>query len=95
MIYDNLTQEKFQTIEDLVKMAIQAPNKASAQRFIDELRQKCDSLPPPVCNIASELISATSAASGKVEKKDFYAESANRKLFSLRSFIVKSNQHDI
>ena len=44
MIYDNLTQEKFQTIEDLVKMAIQAPNKASAQRFIDELRQKCDSL---------------------------------------------------
>lgn len=91
MIYDNLTQEKFQTIEDLVKMAIQAPNKASAQRFIDELRQKCDSLPPPACNIASELISATSAASGKVEKKDFYVKFAKSKLHSLENCIVKSN----
>lgn len=91
MCYDKLTQQKFQKIEDLVNTAIQAPNKACAKGYVNQLKFISRSLPPPACNIASELVSATEAASGKVDNKDFYVKFAKSKLYSLESCIVKSN----
>ena len=88
MYYDKLTQQRFQKIEELVAKAIQAPNKASAKRFIDELKiASC--LPPPSCNIASELLASTSASTGKVVGKESYVKYANSKLDSLRTFVEK------
>ena len=89
MYYDKLTQQRFLKIEELVTKAIQAPNKASAKRFIDELKIASCCLPPPSCNIASELLAATSDATGKVVGKESYVKYANSKLYSLRTFVEK------
>ena len=89
MCYDKLTQQRFQKIEELVAKAIQAPDKVSAKRFIDELKIASNCLPSPSCNIASELLTATSAATGKVVGKEGYVKYARSKLYSLRTFIEK------
>ena len=87
MCYSDLTLERFQKIEKLVDSALNASNKSDASRSINAIRFETAHLLPPMCNIASELISAINAAAGRVEDKQFKIRYVNSKLYELRGFL--------
>ena len=95
MCYSDLTPERFRKIEKLVESALNASNKSDASRSINAIRFETAHLLPPMCNIASELISAVNAAIGRVESKQFRTRYVSSKLYELRSFLSNSENTSI
>ena len=82
-----ISQKDYDKIEELVKCALSAYNKAEAKNYIQQISYVPYNLAGAANNILGELISAIETASGQVQDKERLKYFAEISLYKLKSFI--------
>lgn len=86
---EKLTTEEYKEIERLAGSALNAPNKAEAQKYISKIKSFGYGLEGRVGNIFNELVCCVENASGRVTDKDNKAYYVTMELSKLRTYGVE------
>ena len=86
---ENLSQEEYDKIKELVNCAVNAANKKDAENYIKKIHFEGYGLVGRANNIFNELVCYVKDASGRVTDKERRIYAVNSKLYELEIYGVK------